>query len=391
MIHNDIQNQLQLLIKTSAPPLIEVAESPVASPQWQPGQRLPAFVMASLPNGRFQVQVQDQTLDLNLPSNTQPGDTLELTFVASSPRLTFALTPELARSLPANSGVSLSDAAKFLGGLLQKAGNESSGAMPVRQAVPMLSGAPDDIPRFAQALRQAVSQSGLFYESHQVQWLSGERSLATLLQEPQGKLSPLLAQTTSPNPGQPGGIAEAKPLLGQPAPTPATPLETTGKFGMATSAAPAELVRPEQATFRTTDAGPLLPNPQVADKAPAEPVHPQAQQLVNQQLQTLDSRQIVWQGQVWPGQEMTWEIDEEGGHEGREGEQENSWHTRLNLQLPVLGGVAAKLAFVEGAIRLDIATDNAQTAELMRRNQEALGRRLQDAGLKLAGINVKHG
>ena len=60
MIHNDIQNQLQLLIKTSAPPLIDVVESPVALPQWQPGQRLPAHVMASLPNGRFQVQVQDQ-------------------------------------------------------------------------------------------------------------------------------------------------------------------------------------------------------------------------------------------------------------------------------------------------------------------------------------------
>jgi hypothetical protein len=95
MIHNDIQNQLQLLIKTSAPPLIEVAQHTLETPQWTPGQRLPAHVLASLPNGRFQVMVGDQTLDLNLPRSTQAGDTLELTYLSSSPRMTFALTRDL--------------------------------------------------------------------------------------------------------------------------------------------------------------------------------------------------------------------------------------------------------------------------------------------------------
>ena len=397
MIHNDIQNQLQLLIKTSAPPLIDVAESPVAAPQWQPGQRLPAFVMASLPNGRFQVQVQDQMLDLNLPSGTQPGDALELTYVGNSPRMTFALTQELARSLPANSGVSLSDAAKFLGGLLQKTANEAVTAAPLTRAAPILPGAPADIPDFAQALRSAVSQSGLFYESHQVQWLSGQRSLASLLQEPQGKLSPLLTQGQASATGTqsllqsgqptPAGTAlpGASPMLNR-----ETDLQAAQLVSRLSSPVALEAQRPDIQPLRTSDAGPLPANPQALERALAEPVHPQATQLVNQQLQALDSRQILWQGQVWPGQEMYWEIEEDGHHRGQSGEEEAaSWHTRLNLQLPVLGGVSAKLALVEGALRLDIATDNTNTAELMRGHQELLGQRLQEAGLKLTGISVR--
>lgn len=384
MIHNDIQNQLQLLIKTSAPPLIDVVESPVALPQWQPGQRLPAHVMASLPNGRFQVQVQDQTLDLNLPPSTQPGDTLELTFVGNSPRMTFALTQELASSLPANSGVSLSDAARFLAGLLQKTAQQSSSLATLSGAVPIVADAPADIPDFARALRTAVAQSGLFYESHQAQWLSGERSLAALLQEPQGKLSPLLSQGQSP-PGSPretvqSGQPAADSGMAPPPPATSRPPVLAGS----------EAQRLMLQTLQTADGGLMRADPKALIQPAIDPVHPQATQLVNQQLQALDSRQILWQGQVWPGQEMFWEIEEEERRGGRSGDDEApSWHTRLNLQLPVLGGISAQLALVEGALHLDISADNANTAALLRLHQEALGSRLQESGLALSGISVR--
>ena len=91
MIHNDVLSQLQLLINTSAPPLLEVSQQQLALPQLTPGQRVPAHVMANLPNGRFQVLIPDKALDMNLPKNTQPGDTLELVFVTENHRLTFIL------------------------------------------------------------------------------------------------------------------------------------------------------------------------------------------------------------------------------------------------------------------------------------------------------------
>ncbi|EOH6282417.1 flagellar hook-length control protein FliK, partial [Burkholderia cenocepacia] len=43
------------------------------------------------------------------------------------------------------------------------------------------------------ALAQAVSESGLFYESHLAQWLAGQRPLAALLREPQARLATALA------------------------------------------------------------------------------------------------------------------------------------------------------------------------------------------------------
>ncbi|MBN3829648.1 flagellar hook-length control protein FliK, partial [Burkholderia sp. Ac-20384] len=38
------------------------------------------------------------------------------------------------------------------------------------------------------ALAQAVSESGLFYESHLAQWLAGQRPLTALMREPQARL-----------------------------------------------------------------------------------------------------------------------------------------------------------------------------------------------------------
>ncbi|HDR9731995.1 TPA: flagellar hook-length control protein FliK, partial [Burkholderia aenigmatica] len=43
------------------------------------------------------------------------------------------------------------------------------------------------------ALAQAVSESGLFYESHLAQWLAGQRPLAALMREPQARLAVALA------------------------------------------------------------------------------------------------------------------------------------------------------------------------------------------------------
>lgn len=348
MIHNDIQHQLQLLIKTSAPPLIEVSQSALETPEWTPGQKLPAHVLASLPNGRFEVKVGDQILDLNLPRNTQSGDTLELTYISASPRMTFALTRDLANALPPNSAVSLSDTAKFLGSLLQKGGDASQVRAPI-QTAPVMSTLPQETQTLAQALRQTVSQSGLFYESHQVQWLSGQRSVDSLLAEPQGKLSPVLQQTSH--------AKEADTA------TKATATNTPVKLEL--GGVPELAIKPDQ-------------------------LQPQASHLVQQQLQTLDTRQIVWQGQIWPGQEMKWEIEEEAQRRSGEEQEASHWQTRLNLQLPTLGGVNAKLAFINGVVKIDISADEEASAGRMRDAQEALSERFAASGLTLAGLNIRH-
>lgn len=395
MIHNDIQNQLQLLVKTSAPPLVAVADHALETPQWTPGQQIPAHVLASLPNGRFQVRVGDQVLDLNLPPNTHPGDSVELTYVTNSPRLTFALVRDLPASAPANTNtpVALSDTAKFIGNLLQNAvpalssrsGNaqtatqppvgDQAGTVQTRgvQTTPVLMTAPADTTVFAQALRTSVSQSGLFYEAHQVQWLSGELSLASLKQEPQGRL-PVAAQSQSQvpthlsvNSGAPQAIPSMTPNASVPV---ATQLETSNPATQGNAASANNL----------------------GTGAMANGVHADAVPLVQQQLQTLDTRQVVWQGQVWPGQQMHWSIEEEMARRGGgQGNESPTWHTHLNLQMPGLGGVSAKLAFVNGQVQLDISADSGDSVSRMRQHQTELVDRFASSGLQLSGVTIQHG
>lgn len=336
MIHNDIQNQLQLLIKVSAPPLIEVSETQLKLPELVPGQRLPATVLASLPNGRFQVLIADTVLDLNLPKNTQAGEKLDLTFVSNQPRLTFALSrdlPTAGTGAAGQSQVSISDSAKFLGALLQKVAEQAQGqTSPLTKSAPLLTGAPDNTKALADTLHNTLSKSGLFYESHQAQWAAGQRPVADLVLEPQGKLS---------------GIAQNVQM--------SSAMESAQRGALS----------------QTQDA-----------------VHPQTAPLVQQQLDILDSRQIAWQGQIWPGQVMDWRIEEDAQQEHGEGDAP-AWQTRLYLKMPILGEVEAILALNREGIRLSFNVSDAETAGKLKANQPALQSALQTAGVNLLGLKVE--
>jgi len=124
----------------------------------------------------------------------------------------------------------------------------------------------------------------------------------------------------------------------------------------------------------------------------ANGVHADAVPLVQQQLQTLDTRQVVWQGQVWPGQQMHWSIEEEMARRGGgQGNESPTWHTHLNLQMPGLGGVSAKLAFVNGQVQLDISADSGDSVSRMRQHQTELVDRFASSGLQLSGVTIQHG
>lgn len=373
MIHNDIQNQLALLIKTSAPPLIEVSQSPAESPQWVQGQRLPAYVIASLPNGRFHVMVEDQTLDMNLPKNTQPGETLDLVYVSDKPRPTFALLSDLAKSLPANTNnVSLSQTGKFLGSLLQQTiqnNAETSNAALIKNTAAILPGAPVSVQQLVTALKDTISKSGFFYEAHQAQWVTGERSLESLLQEPQAKLSVSTVEqkTTAP-------VVTDKNSSD-------SPISSTQIKNAASETVLASNV---------TKLGSDVASQQTVTAGPREPVHPLSSSIVQQQLNILDTRQIAWQGQVWPGQNMEWEIEEDGQHRasGIEGD-EAVWRTRLHLDFPALGGVTAHLSLGAGVVKVDFSVEQASSVGVLQTEVPSLAQSMESSGLKVAGLAVR--
>lgn len=87
-------------------------------------------------------------------------------------------------SMPAAAGVStkpeLSSAARLLVLLA-----DSSQAPPFAPLPPLLPGPPVTPALIAQALHDGLAYSGLFYESHQADWVAGQRQLEALRQEPQ--------------------------------------------------------------------------------------------------------------------------------------------------------------------------------------------------------------
>ncbi|HEY8085836.1 MAG TPA: flagellar hook-length control protein FliK [Methylophilaceae bacterium] len=383
MIHNDIQNQLALLIKTQAPPLLDVANSAVESPEWAPGQQLPAHVIASLGNSRFQVMVEDQTLDMNLPAKTQVGDKLELVFVSGDPRPTFALLSDVTKGLPNQStSVMLSDTSKLMGMLQQQA--EAGEANPlVAQATsntPVVPGEPPSIQQFAAALRNVISQSGLFYESHQAEWVVGERPLSSLLLEPQAQLSSILNQ-------QKGSVATP----------PAADANSPAQTNSAVQANNAAAAQPAVSQLKMDAAQMVITSKDASMVAGAandlaqpisNPVHPATTSLVQNQLDMLGNHQIVWQGQAWPGQEMEWAIEEDN-RRAADAEQITTWRTRLNLKFPVLGGVTAHLALAGKGIKIDFAVEQGSSAQLLRGESPRLTQAMETSGLQVTGLTVR--
>lgn len=355
------------------PPITQASPVPPVGVRWAPGQNLQAQVLAGLANGRFQVQVADLTLELNLPHTVSPGEHIELTVVANQPRLTFALTRDLVAVAAPAAGkvadtrpeVTLSESSRSLDSLLKMIAEHAATRAPaLTRPAPLLSAAPIDSKMVAAVLRNAVAQSGLFYESHQAQWIAGERSVAQLREEPQGRLAPI-------DPAVRAGMTV--PSLGGAA---------AGAAGGATAAATAANVvntATASATSRADQVGAMF-----APGTATLPVHAESISLVQQQLESLDSRHVTWQGPVWPGQEMEWRVEEHrAGDHSRNIAAVPEWQTRVRLHLPALGDVEATLWFAPQGLRIQLKAAELTTAESMSSAQD----RLREA-MELGGLNV---
>jgi hypothetical protein len=307
MITNALREAIARLL-VSPVPRIETDADVTHTPARTVGQILQAQLVAELPNGRSLIDVQGFRFDVKLPLPMRLGESLRLEVLALEPKLTFALLG--ARAGASGNAVSMSDAVRHLTALLDRLSNEPRAA-PTTRTMPMISTPPTDAAELAKALEGALTRSGLFYESHQAQWIAGERTLEELMREPQAAL-----------------------------------------------------------------------------KRTGDPVHPQATALVQQQLETLDSRQIVWSGQVWPEQSLEWRIEEESRHDHASVETPAAWKTSLRLTLPRLGDVNAALSVAGSDVRITLSADTPDARSDLRAGEPALRGALQRAGLTLLGVAV---
>jgi len=231
--------------------------------------------------------------------------------------------------------------------------------------------------RFAQALSQSVQGSGLFYESHVAQLAAGKLPPQALRQEPQGQLN-----AGGQPAGQPAGPGTPAAAGGPPA--------TLGALAQQLqAAAPADpgASAPAQTTAHagaqaagTAPAAAHTPNP-------VPGIDPQAQLLVRQQLEVLAQQGFIWQGEAWPGADMQWEIRRRQPDDGQSpATDQEFWSTRLNLQLPTLGEVQARLSLSGDQLVMRLTAP--QSADRLSSSIEPLRSRLLAQGLQASQLSV---
>jgi hypothetical protein len=265
-----------------------------------------------------------------------------------------------------------------------------------------LSHAPQDPSVLAQAIHRAVGESGLFYEAHQAEWLTGMRSLSALRAEPQGRLSPLVAEATARNLAPP---TTPQTTMHTPAQSPAVAGRVVPETGApppgagATSEyqAVAALAGGDEA-MSSTRAVPTevesalasLPGGEAAAKAASSPVHPDALPLVRQQLEVLEQPVLAWRGDFWPGQPGEIELREDREAADEPGAP-RSFATRLTLELPRLGPVEAVLQIAGKKLQVRVRGEDRAAAQEMGATLDQLGDALRALGLDLEELRVAHG
>lgn len=365
MLPANVISALQVLSNSGKPLIAAAKDTPVPITKLEPGQQLQGAVQSKISEGLFKVQVAGEMLQMRLPANIQSGDVIKLEVLAIQPRITFGM---VASTNPLSTPEQIGSTARLLANLaelpierpiVQQLGNKA--VWPAAQQVP-------DTKQLAEGLREALGKSGLFYESHQAQWVRGERSTSQLLQEPQNLLTgknilfTVAEQRATASANATSGFSENGP-----------PVSGAG-FGQDKASATQELASTQNMAKSAGDT--------------AMPVAKELVHLVQQQLHTLEQHHMVWMGQVWPGQQMQWEIQGQPEHQARQ-QDERQWSTEVELALPRLGDVHARLVFAENRLRLTLNAADSATVDLFTRALPRLKNSLADAGIALIAAAVE--
>lgn len=291
------------------------------------GQKYRAQISERLTSGHSIVNVAGRWLQMRMPASVNPGDALELTLIEQSPRLKFLLHNNIQDG---SNPATLSPAGRLIAQLLSqpaplamKAANETTPLLP---APPATSRERIQLPG---QLQQALSASGLFYEAHLAQWLSGNRSLPQLRQEPQGKL-PVSAAVSA--------------MLAD--------LSTTSP---------------------------------IASKA----VSLVQQQLHTLETGTIQWRGEIWPGQAMEWDITEYPDDQRGQVDDEKSDKSDRWQTRIYLHLPNLGKITATIMIEPQGLRIRLDTASDEMTRLLRKEQAVLASAMQTTGLKVSTMEIQ--
>lgn len=332
------------------------------------GKEYQAQVLSRLADGNFLVKIDDAAASMALPPGTKAGDTLDLTLLSTQPRPTFLLG-----KAEAGATTTLSNAGRLIGNMLQLA---QQGDMPTTLVgkTPLLAAPGASPAQIAGALQNAVTYSGLFYESHVAQWAMGTRSVSDLLLEPPAKHS--LAAQSGNTQSPPAGAASND--MGK--------LMANMRAWVGGERALPDLLGTSQTgNIDQENIAPVAGKQQ--DIAATEGI-----KLINLQLDALEQRRIMWQGELFPGQPLEWEISDDTPEKNKDqAEPEASWKSTVRFSLPTLGSVSATIRLSGEHVQVQVHTANEESAATLRSHGKLLADALGAAGSTLDALLVRQG
>jgi hypothetical protein len=305
-------------------------------------QTVTGTIIARMNSGLYLADVGGRQVQLAMPVDVAPGETLFLRVLQIEPEPALEFLGRAATAAPAPS---LSQAAQLIQAVIAGAT-----PTPIQSAGPLVEPSaltsPTGPEQLAGNLLRAIEESGMFYESHLAAWTQGQRQLTQLQREPQAKWTALQHLPSYP------GLAAAE----------------AGRH--AEHGAPARIDRGDDAIPRSIE----LPE--------------QARPLLRQQLETLETGKILWNGQIWPGQAAVIVIAEEPPQQREQDAQAPSWRTSVSLTLPKLGDMRADLALSGQTLTISIACDAKNSARMLQSELPGLGKSLRAAALEPRSLTV---
>ena len=300
--------------------------------EFKQGEKYPALVEVRLPNNNAQILVADKQLQIKLPDIFQPGTKLTLMVASVEPQLKFTIVNETQFKMQ-DEHTLLSTTGRLLGSLAQDLfkNQNPNNTQAITPQAPVIVDTNLNSAELPSLLQKTITQSGLFYESHQAKWINGENTLENLRQEPQGRIA----------------------------------------------------VSPPESSVLKTQTTTQLP---ITDLS----IPSQTVSLVSQQLSTLETGHIIWRGTVWENQLMDWDIHEEKqNNKENESEYLVSWDSQIRLSLPNLGEISIKISLYNNDIKINIGALQSETICLLKNNQRPLTSDMHASGINVQSIKIQ--
>ena len=325
------------------------------------GQALAADVMTKLPDGSFLVRVNDMAARMQLPQGAQVGTQVPLTLVALAPRPTFQVQTDQGTAAFAEAGPPLPE-----------------GANPQSSPLAYLEG------KEAAALARTAAL------------LAGARGLA---QVPGGAADGANASLSAAGKALGDVIAAAQkadtqasaalgrtPLLGAPSGDAVT-IAKALQDGLGKSGLFYESHVAEWADGVRTRAD-LAAEPQARGMPP--PTDPATAQFISLQLNAHEQGRVAWQGQLWPGRDLAWDVERDaGGRDGKDGgDGHATWQSSLRLSFGALGQVAARVVLSGDQLHIRLDAPDAAIKALLDAHRARLADALDAAGTPLSTLAI---